>query len=391
LVGSTNLTITDTFGLDAGCILNAGNQTITVGSDSAVIGMIVGTGKMSGTLKRWTNGLTPSYDFPLLVNNNNRGINITYTIPPTTAGTISVNYATGAPGAGGLPTSDVSLGLTLATIADAGIWNLTNNDGLVDGTFDAIVTADSIAGVNVVNQTALVYRANSFGSWLANGTAITTTGTPAALVLNRAGLTSYGQYGIAGTSANPLPVTLTSFTVLAKAKDANLTWSTATEINNKGFDVERSVDGKSFVKVAFVKGAVNSNVKMNYALTDAKAFVVANSNILYYRLKQVDLNGTVTYSQVVKVSINAENVNTVLAYPNPFTTDYSVSFTTAKAGVANIVMVDMQGRKVLSFTTDIVTGNNMIPVNTVATLEAGVYFVSVAVNGETQVIKLVKN
>jgi hypothetical protein len=200
-----------------------------------------------------------------------------------------------------------------------------------------------------------------------------------------------GIYTATDVVTNSLPVTLTSFTALAKAKDANLNWSTATEINNKGFEVERSVDGKSFVKVAFVKGAGNSNVKMNYALTDAKAFVVANSNILYYRLKQVDLNGTATYSNIVKVSINAENVNSVLAYPNPFTTDYSVSFTAAKAGVANIVMVDMQGRKVVSLTTDIITGNNMIPVNTVATLEAGVYFVSVTVNGETQVIKLVKN
>ena len=190
---------------------------------------------------------------------------------------------------------------------------------------------------------------------------------------------------------NPLPVTLTSFTVLAKAKDANLIWTTASETNNKGFEIERSVDGKSFVKVAFVKGAGNSNVKMNYALTDAKAFVVANSNVLYYRLKQVDLNGTATYSKIVKVSITAENVNSVLAYPNPFTTAYSVSFTAAKAGVANMELVTILGSTVSSVTTDITAGNNVLQVNTVATLETGIYFVKLTVNGETQVIKLVKN
>ncbi len=202
---------------------------------------------------------------------------------------------------------------------------------------------------------------------------------------------SMGVFTGTDGATNPLPVTLTSFTVLAKAKDANLIWTTASEINNKGFEIERSVDGKTFEKVAFVKGAGNSNVKMNYALTDAKAFVVANSNVLYYRLKQVDFNGTATYSKIVKVSITAENVNSVLAYPNPFTTDYSVSFTAAKAGVANMELVTILGSTVSSVTTDITAGNNVLQINTVANLETGIYFVKLTVNGETQVIKLVKN
>ncbi len=390
LLGTGNFLTSDSLHIEAGSRINAAaGITMVVGADTNTIGLLTGTGKISGTIKRWMNAATSNYNFPIVVNNDSRNININYTVPAATSGSITLSYATGAPGGGGLPTTDASLSLSLVNISDAGVWNITNTDGLVGGTYELVCNADGIANAPVVDQTAIVYRTDAFGSWTAVGSATVTTGTSSALLLNRSGLTAYGQYGIAGTLSNALPVSLTSFTALAKAKDANLTWTTAAEINNKGFEVERSVDGKSFTTVAFVKGAGNSNVKLNYALTDANAF--ANSNILYYRLKQVDFNGKSTYSQIVKVSVNTENVNVVSAYPNPFTTDYSVSLTSAKSGEATIVMVDMQGRKVANFTSLINAGTNTIPVNNMATLNAGVYFISVTVAGETQTIKLVKN
>jgi hypothetical protein len=89
---------------------------------------------------------------------------------------------------------------------------------------------------------------------------------------------------------SPLPVTLSTFTATTKAADALLSWTTVSETNNKGFEVERSINGRTFEKVGFVKGAGNSNRISNYGLTDVRAFDVTNSNILYYRLKQLDFN-----------------------------------------------------------------------------------------------------
>ncbi len=196
-----------------------------------------------------------------------------------------------------------------------------------------------------------------------------------------------------GASANgsTLPLTLTSFAANVKGADAILTWATASEVNNSGFEVQRSIDGRNFVKAGFVKGAGNSNKTLNYSLTDAKAFAVANSNVVYYRLKQIDFDGKFTYSQIVRVAKNAEAVNALSVYPNPYATSYSVSLTATKEGVATTEMVDLQGKVVATKSASIIGGNNMVPMTEVTNLEAGVYFVRLTVNGETQMTKLVKN
>jgi hypothetical protein len=188
-----------------------------------------------------------------------------------------------------------------------------------------------------------------------------------------------------------LPVTLTAFSATAKGNDVLLSWTTASEINNKGFEVERSADGRSFENVGFVKGAGNSNTKRTYALADDKAFIEAGSNVVYYRLKQVDMNGEYTYSNVVRVISTAQKANAVSAYPNPFNTTYNVSFDAVAAGTVSLQMVDLQGKVVATQTSATVKGFNAIAIHNVDGLQTGVYFVKVTVDGETQVLKLVKN
>lgn len=187
----------------------------------------------------------------------------------------------------------------------------------------------------------------------------------------------------------PLPVTLTSFAAKVQSKDAELTWTTSSEINNKGFEVERSIDGRTFEKAAFVRGVGNSNKLVRYNMTDAYAFNKAN--VLYYRLKQVDFDGKYAYSQVLRLSISSEKANSIVVYPNPFSTEYQVSFQANNEGIAILETVDLQGKVVANKTVSIQAGINAIPVTEVDNLKAGVYFVRLTVNGETQVMKLVKN
>jgi hypothetical protein len=191
--------------------------------------------------------------------------------------------------------------------------------------------------------------------------------------------------------AFPLPVTLTSFTATAKTNDVLVSWTTASETNNKGFEVQRSIDGRNFEYVTFVKGAGNSSRVINYNSTDAKAFEKANSTVLYYRLKQVDFNGEFSFSNTVKVTKNVAAANALTVYPNPFNAAYSVSFEAVNAGTVSLVMVDLQGKTVASHTSPVVKGSNTISFDNLNDLQTGVYFVKVTVDGETQVLKLVKN
>lgn len=190
---------------------------------------------------------------------------------------------------------------------------------------------------------------------------------------------------------NPLPVKLTSFTASVESKDVIVTWVTASEENNKGFEVERSVDGKTFGFVEFVEGAGNSSKATKYSLLDNEAFAKENVEVLYYRLKQIDFDGNVTYSNTVMVSINAENSNGLSVYPNPFTTDYSVSLTANADGKAAIQLFDLQGRLVNAQTKDVTKGFNVMEVNNVENLHTGIYFVKITVDGESQMVKLIKN
>ena len=96
-------------------------------------------------------------------------------------------------------------------------------------------------------------------------------------------------------STTPLPIELLSFQGETIGAVNHLTWSTATEVNNDHFDVERSADGQSFERIGTLDGAGNSEEELHYELTDERP--IAGTN--YYRLKQVDDDGSATYSDVV--------------------------------------------------------------------------------------------
>lgn len=115
----------------------------------------------------------------------------------------------------------------------------------------------------------------------------------------------------------PLPVGLSLFTARAEGTQAvRLNWATASELNNAGFTVERSVAGQSFVAVGHVGGAGNSNTLRTYSFLDAS--LPATATQLYYRLRQTDLNGATTYSPVRMVALGGmAPAAQLLAYPNP--------------------------------------------------------------------------
>ena len=163
----------------------------------------------------------------------------------------------------------------------------------------------------------------------------------------------------------PLPVELSAFTATSLGRAVQLKWSTASEKNSQAFEVERSLSGTGFERLGTVAAAGSSSSARRYELLDAK--LPADAALLYYRLKQVDQDGTFSYSPVRAVVLKAAaGLN---LYPNPATT--GAMLTGALPGTV-VTVYDALGRLVTSATTDATgTVSLALPVG----LPTGVYVV----------------
>jgi hypothetical protein len=105
------------------------------------------------------------------------------------------------------------------------------------------------------------------------------------------------------TGFHQLPVEMVSFSANTNGNSVNLEWITASETNNRGFSVEKSFDGSNFTEVGFVAGKGSSSLMNKYSFTENNA----GAPVVYYRLKQVDFDGTASYSETIKVEFTASS------------------------------------------------------------------------------------
>jgi hypothetical protein len=128
------------------------------------------------------------------------------------------------------------------------------------------------------------------------------------------------RFTLGNTDASiPLPIELLSFNAAAEKAGVKVTWITASELNNDFFTVQRSQDVEQWQDVVQVKGAINSNERIDYETIDGLPF----SGVSYYRLKQTDLDGEYSYSSVRRVEVSEEFQLKV--YPNPSTGKFTIS------------------------------------------------------------------
>ncbi|UYZ59240.1 T9SS type A sorting domain-containing protein [Hymenobacter latericus] len=169
----------------------------------------------------------------------------------------------------------------------------------------------------------------------------------------------------------PLPVELVEFAAKTQNADALLTWKTAQEKNNDRFEVERSTDGVRFEKVGQVAGHGTTSAPQTYAYTDANAGTLATQ--VYYRLKQVDRDGTTAYSPVRTVAFGKElGQNGIALYPNPAHDELSVSLgATAPNATLEVYTVNGMFVRKQSFGAAATTKLN------VSTLPQGTYLLKV--------------
>lgn len=142
------------------------------------------------------------------------------------------------------------------------------------------------------------------------------------------------------TSVAPLPVSLVAFTAQAAgSRAAQLNWTTASELNNAYFEVERSFDGSTFASIGRVAGQGNKTTSTTYAFTDQAVALPAAASTVYYRLKQVDVDGTAAYSPVRALSFKAGLVAQASLYPNPAQASTSLDLSALPAASSYQVQV----------------------------------------------------
>ena len=144
-----------------------------------------------------------------------------------------------------------------------------------------------------------------------------------------------------------LPVELAEFDAFLNGESVYLEWTTESETNNAGFDIERNVQNPAstgWQTVAFAEGQGHSDKRTNYSFKDDVSTMQGNT--LVYRLKQIDFDGSIAYSPEVTVYVPAPASYALSAYPNPFNPTTTIQYDVPSEGHVTLTVYDMQGRQV---------------------------------------------
>ncbi|MHA6246293.1 T9SS type A sorting domain-containing protein [Pontibacter sp. CAU 1760] len=205
-------------------------------------------------------------------------------------------------------------------------------------------------------------------------------GSPAALQLNLNNEYSFRDI----ETITPLPVTLVKFSAKSTKEGTYLYWATASEQDSDYFEVERSQNGKQFGKIGVVKSAGTSNVLLHYSLLDASA----PTGTVYYRLKQVDLDGKYVYSYVITVNTGqAGQSPKAVFYPNPTTGTAYLNLKSLPAGTYHISLVSMEGRVI----KQMLLNSEIEQTLNVSSLANGKYVLRIQGEGIQQSVSFIKN
>ena len=210
-------------------------------------------------------------------------------------------------------------------------------------------TANGGLGVDFVFQWNASQEQNSISSYrvqhydgsaweFANGTSLSVNGSTVKTMSHTDYAGTFSPFAI-GESATLLPVTLLNFTVQAQGKTAVLDWTTTMEVNNSHFEVERSVDGTQWDAIGRVQGAGNTHKNTDYQFVDPQP-----QALNYYRLRQVDRNGSYGFSAICMLRFNGSESNALpmlVVSPNPAAGDITLRI---DADGVDFTLYDMAGK-----------------------------------------------
>ena len=200
-------------------------------------------------------------------------------------------------------------------------------------------------------------------------------------IINVARIIGFSDAGVKSTDdgtaileplGGPLPITIKTFTAALYPNNlVRLSWSTLMEINCEKYEIERSTDGKNFIKVSTIAAHGYSNLDQYYNTSDDITGVVAG--LVYYRLNQIDIDGKSTLSKVISVRLKKSNSLTLS--PNPFSSYVNINIDWAKSENTIVKIFSMSGREMFSKNIKMNKGVNYVQLNELPTLPTGNYLI----------------
>ena len=265
-------------------------------------------------------------------------------------------------------------------------------DGLGVYFSNGITTAAAGWGNSQINNATFNFITNTVGWTLISGTYTAVGGENYITignffssfypVSNAGGSLSNSYYyidDVSLTHVTPLPIELISFEAKEINEAVELSWITATEINNDFFTIEKSTNGIDFEAISLVQGAGNSSAKINYATVDYNL----SNDVLYYRLKQTDFDGKTSTSDIRSVRINNNSQLIHAIYPNPSSGVYHISLTKS----ATITVLDITGKVLINNRT---INADFQEILDLSLLNNGVYTLIISDNYQIETKKLMK-
>ena len=302
--------------------------------------------------------------------------------------------STGALATGDPATSPGALGAVNYDLETAGdVYGLLAQDGLTGSELRLLQRPSVVIPGNVGQGPFVTTEGTHNGANISANTGIAQYSIAAAGLdgARRDGLTVFGGFASAGNGPSPLPVELLNFQAERYGdKHVLCSWETATEINNDHFEIEAARDRGGilvFEKIGLVMGAGTTSQIQGYSFIDEHPQPGKN----YYRLRQVDYDGTAGYSKMVVVQFNSgKKFDLLAASPNPFKSNPVLFLQTESGGPLVIQVENSLGQIILKKEVVLSRGSSSLVLDLPAELSSGLYFVRTVFDDEQQVNRLMK-
>jgi hypothetical protein len=299
-------------------------------------------------------------------------------------GTDWINSPTPQGGTGGMPMGGNGVGLS-GNVPGQGATQRTVGGGGIPGSAGQGGSGGyGGGGGGYYGGGAAALNGNSGGggggsSWVAPSLAV------GPVTYDLANTATSGRLSITPLAATaPLPVQLLDFTAQTQGAGVALAWHTASEVGSDRFDIERSLDGSTFAKLGAVAAHGTTTQAQAYAYLDAR--LPSGAPVLYYRLRQVDLDGSAHYSPVRSVAVpNDGGAFGATVYPNPWADELHVQLVGLSTEPLSFSLYDALGKLVRSHTT---ASAQQVALPAVGSLPAGVYYLRISQGSARQVVKL---
>ena len=342
------------------------------------------------------------------------GAKILFNSTGTVSGSLTFSKTNDRPVNGyNFPENGYSLrGLTVLNEIAPVYWTISAAN-LTNFNYDLSLDYSGLPGITDDSSLVVVQRNNSDSQWTSavnNSTSFLNKESSSFLTVSS--LTSFSEFSFASDKfINSLPVELSSFTALSDNGMIVLNWSTAAESNNAGWEVESRIQNSEFssqksgssvtlsgvanpsadliegwTKVAFVAGKGSTTEKQDYQFqVESSKF---NSTGLQFRLKQIDLDGKYSYSQILTVNLTPNHFELSQNYPNPFNPVTVISYQLSAVSDVRLVVFDLLGREVERLVNEKKDAGNYSVNFSGSHLPSGVYFYKLSAGNFYEIKKM---